>query len=68
MVWSRSSVRLRLLAGLAVLLVCGLTAAAAVSAFLLEDFLDKRDDRTLRNRADGVAEVIAYFARRRDHA
>jgi two-component system OmpR family sensor kinase len=60
MVWSRSSVRLRLLAGLAVLLVCGLTASTVVSAFLLEDFLDKRDDRTLRNRADGVAKVIAH--------
>ncbi|GHE64108.1 MULTISPECIES: sensor histidine kinase [Streptomyces] len=59
-VWSRSSVRLRLLAGLAVLLVFGLTASTTISAFLLEDFLDKRDDRTLRDRADAVAQVVAH--------
>lgn len=58
-VWPRSSVRMRLLAGLAVLLVSGLTASTTISAFLLEDFLDKRYDRTLQDRADGVAEVIA---------
>ncbi|MGM0353333.1 ATP-binding protein [Streptomyces sp. ECR3] len=59
-IWSRSSVRLRLLAGLAVLLVCGLVATTVINAFLLDDFLDKRDDRTLRNRADAVAEVVAH--------
>lgn len=59
-VWPRSSVRMRLLAGLAVLLVSGLTASTTISAFLLEDFLDKRYDRTLQDRADGVAEVIAH--------
>ncbi|MFI6436572.1 sensor histidine kinase [Streptomyces sp. NPDC050759] len=55
---SRSSVRVRLLAGLAVLLVFGLTAAAVISASLLEDFLDKRDERTLQASADRLAEVI----------
>ncbi|MFE6482528.1 sensor histidine kinase [Streptomyces sp. NPDC057757] len=57
--WSRSSVRLRLLAGLAVLLVFGLTASAVSSAFLLEDFLDKRYGRTLKSSADRLSEVIA---------
>ncbi|MFF0591379.1 ATP-binding protein [Streptomyces sp. NPDC003781] len=57
--WSRSSVRLRLLAGLAALLVFGLTASTVISAFLLEDFLDKRYDRTLRGSADRLTEVIA---------
>ncbi|MFD5271586.1 sensor histidine kinase [Streptomyces sp. NPDC058335] len=56
--WSRSSVRLRLLAGLAVLLVSGLTASAVISASLLEDFLDKRYERTLEASADRLAEVI----------
>ncbi|GAP47544.1 sensor histidine kinase [Streptomyces azureus] len=56
--WSRSSVRLRLLAGLAVLLVCGLTASAAISAFLLEEFIDKRYERTLQHSADRLTEVI----------
>lgn len=57
--WSFSSVRLRLLAGLAVLLVFGLTASSAISAFLLEDFLDKRHDKTLHTSAEGFTEVIA---------
>ncbi|MFJ8785254.1 MULTISPECIES: sensor histidine kinase [unclassified Streptomyces] len=57
--WSRSSVRLRLLAGLAVLLVSGLTASTVISAFLLEDFLDKRYDETLKGSSDRLAEVIA---------
>lgn len=56
--WSRSSVRLRLLAGLAILLVFGLTASAVISASLLEDFLDKRYERTLEASADRLAEVI----------
>ncbi|GGX03293.1 sensor histidine kinase [Streptomyces lomondensis] len=56
--WSRSSVRLRLLAGLAVLLVFGLTAGAVISASLLEDFLDKRYERTLEASANRLAEVI----------
>ncbi|MFH8533511.1 ATP-binding protein [Streptomyces tendae] len=57
--WSRSSVRLRLLSGLAALLVFGLTASTVISAFLLEDFLDKRYDDTLRGSAERVADVIA---------
>ncbi|MFJ4334028.1 MULTISPECIES: ATP-binding protein [unclassified Streptomyces] len=57
--WSRSSVRLRLLSGLAVLLVFGLTASTVISAFLLEDFLDKRYDDTLRGSAERVADVIS---------
>ena len=57
--WSRSSVRLRLLAGLAVLLVFGLTASTVTSAFLLEDFLDRRYENTLRVSAGQLTEVIA---------
>ncbi|MDQ0772214.1 two-component system OmpR family sensor kinase [Streptomyces aurantiacus] len=56
--WSFSSVRLRLLAGLAALLVCGLTASAVISAFLLEDFLDRRYEKTLETSADRFKEVI----------
>ncbi|MGA5507002.1 ATP-binding protein [Streptomyces umbrinus] len=54
-----SSVRSRLLAGLAVLLVFGLTASAVISAFLLEDYLNKRYERTLKTSAQGLTEVIA---------
>ncbi|MGW5640660.1 ATP-binding protein [Streptomyces sp. NPDC003832] len=57
-VWSRSSVRLRLLAGLATLLVFGLTAGTVISAYLLEDFLDRRYERTLEVSADRLTEVI----------
>ncbi|MFJ4840166.1 ATP-binding protein [Streptomyces sp. NPDC088746] len=57
--WSFSSVRLRLLAGLAVLLVAGLTASAVITAFLLEDYLDKRYEQNLRTSAHRLTEVIA---------
>ncbi|GGX63757.1 sensor histidine kinase [Streptomyces fructofermentans] len=53
-----SSVRLRLLAGLAVLLVTGLTASAAITGFLLEDFLDKRYENSLRVGAERLTDVI----------
>jgi two-component system OmpR family sensor kinase len=53
-----SSVRSRLLVGLAALLVFGLTASAAISAILVEDYLDKRYERTLQTSADGLTEVI----------
>ncbi|WP_066945345.1 sensor histidine kinase [Streptomyces lushanensis] len=56
--WSLSSVRLRLLAGLALLLVVGLAASAAISAVLLESFLDERDHHTLRSYAERVAQEI----------
>ncbi|MFD0319062.1 sensor histidine kinase [Streptomyces flavalbus] len=56
--WSWSSVRLRLLVGLAVLLVFGLVASAVISAALMEDFLDRRDETTLRATADRLTEVI----------
>ncbi|MEV2215388.1 HAMP domain-containing sensor histidine kinase [Streptomyces sp. NPDC050997] len=56
--WSFSSVRLRLLAGLAVLLVSGLTASAVITAFLLEDYLDKRYEQTLETSAHRLTEVI----------
>ncbi|WP_053846508.1 HAMP domain-containing sensor histidine kinase [Streptomyces sp. NRRL B-24085] len=56
--WASSSVRLRLLAGLAVLLVVGLVASAVISAFLLEDFLDRRNEDTLKANAARLARVI----------
>lgn len=57
--WSFSSVRLRLLAGLAVLLVVGLTASAVSGALLLDDFLHTRYENTLKTSADRVENVIA---------
>ncbi|MBC7270665.1 MAG: HAMP domain-containing histidine kinase [Streptomyces sp.] len=56
--WAVSSVRLRLLAGLAVLLVFGLAASAVISAFLLESFLDKRNQDTLKATAERLTRVI----------
>ncbi|MFD5661021.1 histidine kinase dimerization/phospho-acceptor domain-containing protein [Streptomyces hirsutus] len=56
--WSFSSVRLRLLIGLAMLLVAGLAASAVISAFLLESFLDKRNQRTLLATAERLEQVI----------
>ncbi|MEU6557412.1 ATP-binding protein [Streptomyces sp. NPDC046915] len=56
---SRASVRLRILAGLAILLVAGLTASSATSALLLEDFLHKRYARTLQDTAARMRAVIA---------
>ncbi|WP_129668710.1 sensor histidine kinase [Phytoactinopolyspora endophytica] len=57
--WSFSGVRLRLLTGLAVLLTAGLLASAASSTFLLREFLNKRDETTLRASADQFGDVIA---------
>ncbi|MET9559374.1 HAMP domain-containing sensor histidine kinase [Streptomyces tauricus] len=57
-VWSFSSVRLRLLTGLAVLLASGLTASAVITGALLEDYLDRRYERTLETSADRITEVI----------
>ncbi len=57
--WAFSSVRLRLLAGMAVLLVAGLFVSAVISAFLLEDFLDKRHRNTLEANAERLSRVIA---------
>ncbi|MDH6514219.1 signal transduction histidine kinase [Streptomyces sp. SAI-135] len=57
--WASSSVRLRLLAGLAILLVVGLVASAVISALLLEDFLDRRNQDTLKANAARLARVIA---------
>ncbi|MGC5561509.1 sensor histidine kinase [Streptomyces sp. FR-108] len=56
--WSFASVRLRLLTGLAVLLVSGLTASAVITGFLLEDYLDRRYEKTLETYADRITEVI----------
>ncbi|MBT3153191.1 HAMP domain-containing histidine kinase [Streptomyces sp. CHD11] len=56
--WAFSSLRLRLLAGLALLLVVGLVASAVISAFLVENFLDKRDQHTLEANAGRLAQVI----------
>ncbi|MFD7323331.1 ATP-binding protein [Streptomyces sp. NPDC059875] len=57
--WSFSSVRTRLLAGLALLLTAGLIASAASSTLLLEDFLLERDENTLRASAERITDVIA---------
>ncbi|MFD6285720.1 ATP-binding protein [Streptomyces sp. NPDC060205] len=57
-VWSFASVRLRLLTGLAVLLVSGLTASAVITGFLLEDYLDRRYEKTLETYADRITEVV----------
>lgn len=56
--WAFSSVRLRLLAGLAVLLVVGLVVSAVISALLLDDFLDKRNQDTLKANAERLTRVI----------
>ncbi|MGW0846586.1 ATP-binding protein [Streptomyces sp. NPDC002787] len=56
--WASSSVRLRLLAGLALLLVVGLVTSAVISALLLEDFLDKRNQDTLKANAERLTRVI----------
>ncbi|SPT58013.1 Probable sensor histidine kinase TcrY [Actinomadura madurae] len=57
--WSLSSVRLRLLTGLALLLTIGLIASAVSSTLLLKDFLRERDEVTLRAAADGLRDVIS---------
>ncbi|MEU9153201.1 ATP-binding protein [Streptomyces sp. NPDC048417] len=56
---SRAGVRLRILAGLAVLLVAGLTASSATGALLLGDYLHKRYVHTLQDSATRVRAVIA---------
>ncbi|MEV7784375.1 HAMP domain-containing sensor histidine kinase [Streptomyces sp. NPDC088106] len=56
--WAFSSVRLRLITGLAVLLVAGLAVSAVISAFLLDSFLDKRNQDTLEANADRLTQVI----------
>ncbi|WP_413760423.1 sensor histidine kinase [Streptomyces sp. MMBL 11-3] len=64
--WSFSSVRLRLLTGLAVLLVAGLAASAVITAFLLEDYLDRRHERTLETSAHRIAGVVGRGPQRID--
>ncbi|GAA0898544.1 MULTISPECIES: sensor histidine kinase [Streptomyces violaceusniger group] len=56
---SRAGVRLRILAGLAVLLVAGLTASSVTSILMLESFLHKRNTRTLRDTSARLQAVIA---------
>lgn len=56
---SRAGVRLRILAGLAVLLVTGLTASSAAGALLMGDYLHKRYVHTLRDSATRLEAVIA---------
>jgi len=56
---SRAGVRLRILAGLAVLLVAGLTASSVTSALLLESFLHKHYTRTLQDSAARMRAVLA---------
>lgn len=56
--WAFSSVRLRLLAGMAALLVAGLFVSAVISALLLEDFLDKRHQNTLEANAERLTQVL----------
>ncbi|MGW1003454.1 ATP-binding protein [Streptomyces sp. NPDC002520] len=56
--WSFSSVRLRLLIGLAVLLVAGLVASAVTSTLLVADFLHTRYEDTLKDSAKRITHVI----------
>jgi two-component system, OmpR family, sensor kinase len=57
--WSTSSVRLRLLTGLAVLLVAGLIASSVVSGVLLVDFLQHRFVTTLQDNASRIRTLLA---------
>ena len=57
--WAPSSIRSRLLAGLLVVLVLGMTASTATSAALLLDFLHDRSADTLRESADRVEDLLA---------
>jgi two-component system OmpR family sensor kinase len=56
---SRAGVRLRILAGLAVLLVAGLTASSVTGALLMGDYLHKRYVHTLQDSAARLEAVIA---------
>ena len=56
---SRAGVRLRILAGLAGLLVAGLGASAAAGALLLGDYLHQRYVHTLQDSATRLEAVIA---------
>lgn len=56
---SRAGVRLRLLAGLAVLLVAGLTASSVTGALLMGGYLHKRYVHTLQDSATRLEAVIA---------
>jgi two-component system OmpR family sensor kinase len=56
---SRAGVRLRILAGLAVLLVTGLAASSVTGALLMGDYLHKRYVNTLQESAARLEAVIA---------
>jgi two-component system OmpR family sensor kinase len=60
---SRAGVRLRLLAGLALLLVTGLAANAAIGTLLLGDYLHNRYVHTLQDNAARLQAVIAQAPR-----
>ncbi|WP_042397371.1 HAMP domain-containing sensor histidine kinase [Streptacidiphilus carbonis] len=60
---SRASVRLRILAGLALLLVTGLTANSAIGTLLLSDYLHNRYTRTLQDNAARLRAVTAQAPR-----
>lgn len=56
--WSFSSVRLRILTGLAVLLVAGLTGSAVTNTLLLKNYLHTRYTHTLQDSAARMEQVI----------
>ncbi|NUR04211.1 MAG: HAMP domain-containing protein [Streptomyces sp.] len=60
---SRASVRLRLLAGLALLLVTGLAANSAIGTLLLGDYLHNRYVHTLQDNAARLQAVAAQAPR-----
>lgn len=57
--WPPSSIRLRLLSGLAFLLVVGLAASSVIDAFLLDDFIKTRYTQTLHADADALRDIIS---------
>ncbi|MFD9514334.1 sensor histidine kinase [Streptomyces mirabilis] len=56
--WSFSSVRLRILTGLAVLLVAGLAGSAVTNTLLLKNYLQTRYTQTLQDSAARMEQVI----------
>lgn len=64
---SRASVRLRILAGLALLLVTGLAANSAMGTLLLADYLHNRYVVTLQDNAARLQSVIAQGPRTTDN-
>lgn len=64
--WAPSSVRLRLLLGLSVLLVAGLVTSSVTSAVLLNQFLHHRLVTTLSDDADRISHTLSVGPQRAD--